>query len=52
MQDELKKRIATIHAQAILDKVRQLDCPTQQKVQLIGAVQQLVREDMKREEDK
>ena len=35
MQDELSKRMATIHAQVILDKVRQLDCPTKQKVALI-----------------
>lgn len=51
MQEELAKRVATIHAQAILEAVRQLDCPTEQKVELISAVQELVREDLKKEAD-
>lgn len=49
MKDELAKRVATIHAQAILTSVEQQDCPTDQKIALIEAVQKLVREDMKRE---
>jgi hypothetical protein len=47
MQDELAKRMATIHAQTILQNVRQLDCPISQKIELISAVQELVRRDMK-----
>ena len=49
MKDELAKRVATIHAQAILTSVAQLDCPTDQKIALIEAVQKRVREDMKNE---
>ena len=48
-KDELAKRVATIHAQAILTSVAQQDCPTDQKIALIEAVQKLVREDMKNE---
>ena len=50
MQGELAKRMATIHAQVILDNVRQLDCPTKQKMELISAVQDLVRRDMNAQE--
>ena len=49
MQEELAKRVATIHAQAILTSVAQQDCPTDQKIALIEAVQKLVREDIKKE---
>ena len=49
MKDELAKRVATIHAQAILTSVAQQDCPADQKIALIEAVQKLVREDMKKE---
>ena len=49
MKDELAKRVATIHAQAILTSVAKQDCPTDQKIALIEAVQKLVREDMKKE---
>ncbi len=49
MKEELANRVATIHAQAILTSVAQQDCPTEQKIALIEAVQKLVREDMKNE---
>lgn len=49
MKDELAKRVATIHAQAILTSVAQQDCPADQKIAFIEAVQKLVREDMKKE---
>lgn len=49
MENELAKRVATIHAQAILTSVAQLDCPTDQKITLVEAVQKLVREDMSKE---
>jgi len=46
LQEELSKRVATIHAQAILDKVRELPCPVYQKVALIEAVQDLIKRDI------
>ena len=49
MKEELAKRVATIHAQAILASVAQQDCPADQKIALIEAVQNLVREDMEKE---
>lgn len=49
MKDELAKRVATIHAQAILTSVAQQACPTDQKIALIDAVQKVIREDMKKE---
>lgn len=49
MLDELAKRMATIHAQAILNTVSRLDCPTSQKIELISAVQELILRDMELE---
>ena len=49
MLDELAKRMATIHAQAILNTVSRLDCPTSQKIELISAVQELILRDMESE---
>lgn len=48
-QEELAKRVATVHAQAVLDKVKSLNCPTQQKNKLIDAVLEKIREDMAKE---
>ncbi len=41
---ELEKRVATIHAQAILDYIRRLECPLEQKLALIKAVQDSLKE--------
>lgn len=49
MNEELAKRVATIHAQAILTNVAQQNYPTNQKIALIEAVQTLIRENRKNE---
>ncbi len=46
-QQELEKRVATIHAQAVLDSVRRQECPLEQKLELIRAVQNRLKEEMK-----
>ncbi len=46
-QQEPKKRVATIHAQAVLEYIRRLECPLEQKLALIKAVQNGLREEMK-----
>lgn len=43
MQRELARRVAVVHAQSVVQKVKSLSCPFEQKVALIEAVKQYVR---------
>lgn len=43
MQRELARRVAVVHAQSVVQKVKSLSCPLEQKVALIEAVKQYVR---------
>lgn len=45
---ELRKRMAIVHADAVLNSVRKLNCPTWQKIKLIDAI----IEDAKKEAQK
>ena len=38
-QDELAKRVATVHAQLIYNYISRLECSTEQKVTLLDAIQ-------------
>lgn len=35
---ELRRRMAIVHADAVLNSVRKLNCPTWQKIKLIDAI--------------
>lgn len=45
---ELRKRMAIVHADAVLNSVQKLNCPTWQKIKLIDAI----IEDAKKEAQK
>lgn len=38
MQRELSKRVATVHAQVVMEKIKALNCPLEQKVALLDAI--------------
>lgn len=38
MQRELARRVAIVHAQTIMQKVKSLSCPLEQKLALLDAV--------------
>lgn len=40
--DELGKRVATAHANYVIEKIDRLNCPTWQKLELLQAVMQAV----------
>ena len=42
MQRELSKRVAVVHAQAIMQKVKSLSCPLEQKAALLDAVKRYI----------
>lgn len=50
-KDYLAKRVATVHAQMVLERVSRLNCPTYQKVALIDAVQNSIRADIRKEKE-
>ena len=49
--EEIQKRIAKIHAQFVLQYVESLNCPLEQKQQLIDAVANTIKERAKQERD-
>ena len=36
---ELQKRVATVHAEAVLKYITKLPCPKEQKIQLVSSIQ-------------
>ena len=48
-QEEIQKRIAKIHAQFVLQYVEKLNCPLEQKQQLIDTVVNTIRERARQE---
>ena len=43
MQLELARRVAVVHAQSVVQKVKSLSCPMEQKIALLEAVKQYVK---------
>ena len=50
-QEELAKRVATVHAQMIHSYISRLECPTEQKVALLDAIQKNIRAEIKKEKE-
>jgi len=44
-KQELAKRVAIVHAQAIVQKVKSLSCPLTQKIALLDAVIEKIKEE-------
>lgn len=38
MQRELSRRVASVHAQVVIEKIKALNCPLEQKVALLDAI--------------
>ena len=36
---DLQKRVATVHAEAVLKYITKLPCPKEQKIQLVSSIQ-------------
>lgn len=43
MQRELSKKAAIIHADAVIEKIKALPCPTEQKAELLGAIKRYIQ---------
>lgn len=43
MQRELSKRVATVHAQTVIEKIKTMSCPADQKVELINAIKKYIK---------
>lgn len=50
-QKELAKRVATVHAQLIHGYISRMDCPSEQKIALLDAIQKNIHEEIKKEEE-
>ena len=50
-KEELAKRVATVHAQAVMAYISKLPCPTGQKVALIDAMLEHVRKDIQHKKE-
>lgn len=37
-KDELARRVSDVHAAAVIQRIKELNCPTQQKLELLDAV--------------
>lgn len=51
-QRELRRRVASVHADAVLNSIAKLDCPTPQKAKLLEAIIQDAKEQIKAEQKK
>lgn len=51
-QEELAKRVATVHAQMIHSYISRLEYPTEQKVALLDVIQKNIRAEIKKEKEK
>ena len=47
-QEELAKRVATVHAQLIYNYISRLECSTEQKVALLDAIQENIHDERER----
>jgi len=40
-QNELAKRVAQVHAQTVVERIKSISCPAEQKAELINAVKRI-----------
>lgn len=41
MQRELSKRVAVVHAQTVIEKIKSMSCPVEQKAKLIDTIKHI-----------
>ena len=44
-QKELAKRVAQVHAQTVVERIKSLSCPTEQKAELINAIKRIHKQE-------
>lgn len=49
-QEELAKRVAEVHANVVTQHIKQLNCPTDQKLELLDAVIQTAKTNSREQE--
>ena len=49
---ELRRRMAIVHADAVLNSVQKLNCPTWQKIKLIDAIIEVAKKEAKAKVEK
>ena len=49
-QEELEKRAAEVHASAVTQRIKQLTCPTSQKLELLDAVIETAKKNSREQE--
>ena len=47
---ELRKRMASVHADAVLNSIQKLNCPTWQKIKLLDAIIEDAKKEIKKNE--
>ena len=40
-QEELSKKVAAVHAQTVMEQIKSMPCPVEQKAKLIEAIKQI-----------
>jgi hypothetical protein len=50
-QEDLSKRVATVHAQLIYNYISRLACSTEQTVALLDAIQKNIHDEIKKEKE-
>lgn len=50
MQRELSKKVAAVHAQTVIEKIKSLTCPVEQKAALIDAIRHIHQDEDARPE--
>lgn len=48
-KEELARRVAEVHADAVVRRLKSLNCPTRQKLELLDAVMDTARKNQKQE---
>lgn len=49
---ELRKRMASVHADAVLNSIQKLNCPNWQKIKLLDAIIEDAKKEIKAEKEK
>ena len=51
-KEALAKKVASFHAQVVLEYISRLHCPKEQKLALIDAILEQIREDNRKEKER
>lgn len=43
-QEELSRKVAAVHAQTVMERIKSMPCPVEQKVELIEAIKRIYQQ--------